>query len=71
MIYIWRCITCGEEAEVDRHLGDIDLGPSRNEAACMCDGEWERIIKAAPGIMFEDAYDKGILERTWRHNELS
>ncbi len=70
MIYQWRCITCGEDAEVERHLDDIDLWPSRNEAGCMCDGEWKRVITSVRPVMFEQAYDSGVLERTWRHPNL-
>lgn len=66
MIYIWRCDTCGEEAEIERVLLDIEMWPSSNEASCMCDSTWSRLIKGGQ-VMWNDARDKGVFPRTFKN----
>lgn len=77
MIYTWRC-KCGHQVEVERRLKDCGIGPTgptqgdKGEGSHLPlhdDVEWKKIITVTP-VMFEMAYDSGVLERVWKHPNL-
>ena len=67
MIYTWKCNDCGELNEVNRDVEDYRVPPKE---CTKCKGkEFTRKITVTP-TMFEDAYDKGVFEKIWRHPNL-
>lgn len=77
MIYTWRC-NCGHQVEVERRLKDYNIGPTGKTQGDMGeapkheyhdDQKWTRVLTGTP-VMFEDAYDSGVLERIWKHPKL-
>lgn len=77
MRYTWRC-NCGHQVVITRRVADYNIGPTGptqgdkgevGDHKYHDDQEWRKIITVTP-VMFEQAYDTGVLERTWKHPNL-
>jgi hypothetical protein len=69
MIYLWRCLLCGEDSEIERVLADIEMWPSVNETACGCNYdeiEWTRLIHGGH-MMWGDARDRGVFPQRYKN----